>query len=137
MQSIAASVGIPADQLTLIAGLLLSVLLSFIMKNLRSPTAKIWMNIVCGTALQWFLYKGQIYYNWVEVVIAYLMFKFAPRRKLGKWVLIQSGVYLLAIQYKRFMSSVTTTVDITAVLMISVSKFITFAFCYQDGAYEL
>ena len=65
------------------------------------------------------------------------MFKFAPRRKLGKWVLIQSGVYLLAIQYKRFMSSVTTTVDITAVLMISITKLITFAFCYQDGAYEV
>ena len=56
---------VPTDQLVLIGGLLLSVLLSFIMKDLRSPAAKIWMNIVCGTALQWFLYREQIYYNWV------------------------------------------------------------------------
>lgn len=51
-------------------------------------------------------------------------------------MIIESGLYLLVIQFKRYLSSVTTNVDITAILMISTTKFITFAYCYQDGAYK-
>lgn len=129
--------GIPADQLALVGGLLLSVLLSLIMKDIKNTTLRIWMNIVFGSMLQWTLYKEQIIYNWVQTVIVYLICVYAPRKKLGRYVIIESGVYLLGIQFKRYLSSVTTSVDITAILMISTTKFITFAYCYQDGAYEV
>ena len=136
MDSIAEVVGLPPDQLALIGGLLLSILLSFIMKDLKSPNAKIWMNIIFGTMMQWALYKGDIIYNWIETIIIYLICVYAPRKKLGKYVMIQSGLFLLGIQFKRYLSAVTTNVEITAILMISTTKFIRFAYCYQDGAFE-
>ena len=56
MESIADSVGIPVDQLALVGGLLFSILLSLIMKDIKNPMIKIGMNIVFGSLLQWTLY---------------------------------------------------------------------------------
>jgi hypothetical protein len=56
MDSIAEAVGIPKDQLILVGGLLLSVLLSFVVKTIKNPLLKIGINIVLGSFLQWSLY---------------------------------------------------------------------------------
>lgn len=67
----------------------------------------------------------------------YCLCRWAPRKKIGKIVLIETFVYLIAVQLRRmYVAYGKNDVDITAVLMMQAFLYVGFAYNYEDGLKE-
>jgi hypothetical protein len=63
-----------------------------------------------------------------------MLCKFVNRKNVGKVVLVETFVWLLAVQLRRmYIAYGKNDVDITAVLMMQVFLYVGFAYNYQDG----
>ncbi len=70
-------------------------------------------------------------------MIVYFLCRWGPRKNIGKIVLIETFIYLIAVQIRRmYVAYGKNDVDITAVLMMQVFLYVGFAYNYQDGLYE-
>ena len=78
--------------------------------------------------------KMKLLFLWFQQIIVYCICRWGPRQKLGNLVLIETFVYLIAIQLRRmYVAYGKNDVDITAVMMMQVFLYVGFAYNYQDG----
>ncbi|KAM3147373.1 hypothetical protein pb186bvf_000624 [Paramecium bursaria] len=130
------SIGLPEDQIRMIIGLLSTVPLGFIYKQIPNPFLRQIIGLILGIFFTLFVYGYGIINVLVQSVIVYELTK---RIKLkgpinAKVIFIQTMLYVSAHHiYRQITDYGGWSLDITTILMINCAKWTSFAYCYQDG----
>lgn len=84
--------------------------------------------------LQLVVFEEWIVLLWMQQNVVYLMCRYGPRGRIGKFVLFETFAVLILIQLARmYLSYGIENVDITAIFMMQVFQYISFSYNYQDG----
>jgi hypothetical protein len=128
---------IPEDQLRLVICLVLSVFISYGLSKIKKPNLFIAVSFATTLLFQLYVFRDEVIFLWTQQAIVFCLCKWAPRKNVGKIVLIETFVYLIGVQIRRmYVAYGKNDVDITAVLMMQVFLYVGFAYNYQDGLNE-
>lgn len=121
------------DQIKFISGLIISVPLSYFLRQIKNVQIKFLYSFILGTALQLFVYGLDIWMPFVVHIIVYLIIKIKGRN-CGAFV---TGISILALSiyhiYRMIDAYGSWILDISTILMSMVCKYSLFAYAYQDG----
>ena len=121
------------DQIKFIAGLIISVPLSYYLRKITDIKNKYLYSFILGTALQFFVYGWDIWMPFLVHIAVYGIIKIKGRN-CGAFV---TGISILALSiyhiYRMIVDYGSWTLDISTILMSMVCKYSLFAYGYQDG----
>ena len=122
------------DQANLIACMLFSIFISFLLKPIRSKYLLLATSIGFSIFFQSLIYSSEKYILWFQQQIIYVLLRIAPREKIGIIVFIESFTFLTIVQIRRmYLTYGENKVDITGILMMQVFLYIGLAYNYQNG----
>lgn len=122
------------EQATLICLLLSSIPLSYSLSIIKNKYLKLAISIVCSVLFQCIIFPTEKYILWVQQQIVYVLLRFGPRKNIGKIILIESFLYLTAVQIRRmYVAYALNGIDITGILMMQIFLYVGLAYNYQNG----
>lgn len=135
---ISSNIGAPAEQVNLILIMLLAIPLSILNHFLTNPTIRLYYSLIFGVLLQYIIYGYNIIHTFLSSVITYLFIVFYGRKKSPFIILIGSIAYLSFLHIYRMIVDYGgwTIDDPTTIYMMTICKFSSLAFSYDDGAKE-
>lgn len=117
--------------------MLLTYPLAFINRFIKNSTSRLLYGFITGLILQYQLYGLAIFHVCVATLNTYLFIKFFGRKYSPFYVLVINIVHLSYLQIKvMFESYGSWSLGIEASYMMSICKFSSVAFNYEDGAVE-
>mmetsp|Transcript_32830 Transcript_32830/g.57362 ORF Transcript_32830/g.57362 Transcript_32830/m.57362 type:complete len:461 (+) Transcript_32830:2197-3579(+) len=130
------SLFIPLDQVKLVICFFSAIPLGWIQWGLvRGRTLRLLYSLVSGIALGLFMFGFEGLQNFFfSSVVVYLMLKFLPRHKVALPVFVFSFSFLSYVHISRmYFDYMGWSMDASSIQMLATVKFISLAFCYQDG----
>lgn len=121
------------DQIKFVAGLIISVPLSYYLRKIPSTSNRYWYSFVLGTLLQLFVYGYDIWMPFLIHLVVYALIKIKGR-KCGALI---TGISIIALSgyhiYRLIVDYGSWILDISTILMSMVCKYSLFAYSYEDG----
>lgn len=110
--------------------------LSFLNYLITAPFIRLIYSLVFGLLLQYALYGTGIIHTFISTIITYLFITFFGRKKSAFYVLIITIIYLTYLHLSRMITDYGgwTIDDPTTIYMMTICKFSSLAFSYEDGA---
>ena len=129
-------VGAPSEQIKLILVMYAIIPLSLINYLITAPFLRLLYSLIFGLFLQFTLYGSGIIHTFISTIITYLFIKFYGRKKSAFYILIITILYLTYLHLSRMFTDYGgwTIDDPTTIYMMTICKFSSLAFSYEDGA---
>jgi hypothetical protein len=121
--------------------MLLTFPLGYINRFIKTPITRLWYGLITGVLLQYQMYglSKSIFINidMFHIVIAtlntYFFMRFFGRKYSAFIILILNILQLSFLHIKRMMNYDGWRIEIDALYMMSICKFSSIAFSYEDG----
>lgn len=128
--------GIPQDQIFCIIIVLLGIPLSIIHYSIINPTKRMWYSFIAGFILQFCIYKENVIHVLITTILSYGFILKYGRLRSSFWILGFTLIYLSSMHLFRYFTSFEqwNIDDPTSVYMMTLCKFSSVAFSYEDGA---
>lgn len=136
VEPIATTLGIPLDQTKLVICFLVSLPLGwFQWAFLKCKMVRQLYSLVTGLSIGLFMFGFEGLSNFMfSSVVVYLMLRFLPRHKVALPVFVFSFGFLSFVHIRRmYLDYMGWSMDASSIQMLATVKFISLAFCYQDG----
>ena len=121
------------DQIKFIAGIVLSVPLSYFLRKIPITCNRYFYSFIMGTLLQLFVYGYDIWMPFLVHLIVYAIIKIKGRN-CGALI---TGISIVALSvyhiYRLIVDYGSWILDISTILMSMVCKYSLFAYSYEDG----
>ena len=129
------NLGQPIDQIKFLIALLLPYPLGYIIQLFRSPTFRFIYSLICGILLIIFLYGRQIVFVIGELLLAYILMRFLPRKYIG-WTMMIFVVLCVSCSHVWRMSTDYGgwQMDVSTVIMIMTMTYSGLGWDLRDGA---
>jgi lysophospholipid acyltransferase len=102
-----------------------------------NPTVRLWYGLITGLILQFLMYEWDCIHLVIATICTYLFIIFLGRKVSAFWVL---GLTVLHLSYLHIYRMINDwggwKLDSTTIYMMSICKFSSLAFSYEDGAKE-
>lgn len=130
--------GLPTDQVRLVLGNLLLIMLSFYLPKINSIDSRKHFSAIFGTLIQTYIYSDEpfkLLIVFVIHVVVYVVCKFVPRKTCGRDVTLFSMAVLSTYHVYRMVTDYGSwKIDVATIFMMFVCKYSSFVYAYQDGA---
>ncbi len=138
-ESLSEAIGAPANQISLF--LTMISVLPFCVLNyfIHGKYPRLIYSLVLGLFFQISIYKYNFIHIFISAIFTYLFIAFYGRKLSAFYVLIFSIVYLSYLHIKRMFEDYGgwTIDDPTTIYMMSICKFSSLAFSYEDGEKDI
>lgn len=130
--------GAPSEQLCLIITILLTIPFSFINYLIHGKYTRLYYSLILGLIFQYSIYGFNFLHVIISSIFVYLFILFLGRKVTPWIVLIVTLIHLSALNIYRviYMYGEWAIDDTTTIYMMSLCKFSSFAFSYDDGKKE-
>ena len=134
-ESLSKIIKAPANQISLIITMLCIIPFTFINYFIHGKRARLIYSLVLGIFFQYSIYKLNTIHIFISGIFTYIFIKFFGRRYSAFYVFIGSLLYLSFLHIKRmFRDDKSWKIDDpTTIYMMSICKFSSLAFSYEDG----
>ena len=125
----------PANQISLIITMLCVIPFCFLNYFIHGKKARLLYSFILGFLFQFSIYKFNTYHILMSAIVTYLFIKYFGRKYSAYYVFIASLLYLAFLHIARmFREDKSWKVDDpTTIYMMSICKFSSLAFSYEDG----
>ncbi len=114
--------------------MLLIIPISIVNYFFTNPKVRLLFGLITGLILQFLMYGWGIYHLVLITFVTYLFNRYLNRKFSPFWILGLSVVYLSFLHIKRMIENWGGwDLDITGIYMVSVCKFSSLAFSFEDG----
>ena len=129
------TLSVPYDQIVLISSLFSSIPIGLINYLIKDPTIRLLYGGITGFFLMFSLYGSGIIHVIIGTFITYFFMKYFGRKKSAFYVFIITFLYLSSLHIHRmiFYYGIWTADDITSLFMVTIPKYSSMAFSYEDG----
>eukprot|EP00825_Cyclidium_porcatum_P005211 TRINITY_DN124_c0_g1_i1.p1 TRINITY_DN124_c0_g1~~TRINITY_DN124_c0_g1_i1.p1 ORF type:complete len:421 (+),score=55.32 TRINITY_DN124_c0_g1_i1:43-1305(+) len=133
VEQLSKQIGLPSDQLLLIATILTTIPFGFIFQFIKNPFQRHLSSTLFGFFLQYLIFRQAMISNILQTIIVYILIS-VFKEKCGKIVFIESFVFLGIHQIYFIITSYGGyNMDITTILLMNMCKFTSIAFNVVDG----
>jgi hypothetical protein len=138
-ESISKVIGAPANQISLIITMLSVIPFCLLNYFIHGKQIRLIYSLILGFLFQFSIYKFNSIHIFVSAIFTYLFIVYFGRKVSAFYVLIFSFLYLSYLHIKRmfFEYGEWRVDDPTTIYMISIAKFTSLAFSYEDGGLNL
>lgn len=134
-ESLSKIIGAPGNQIALILTMLCVIPFSFINYFIHGKKIRLIYSLVLGFLFQFSIYKLNTIHILISAIFTYLFIKYYGRKYTAYYVFIFSLLYLSYLHIKRMFRTYQgwKIDDPTTIYMMSICKFSSLAFSYEDG----
>ena len=134
-ESLSKKIGAPGNQIALILTMLCVIPFSFLNYFIHGKNIRLIYSFVLGFLFQFSIYKFNIIHTFISAIFTYLFIKYFGRKYTAYYVFIFSLLYLTYLHIKRMFRTYEgwKIDDPTTIYMMSICKFSSLAFSYEDG----
>ena len=134
-ESLSKKIGTPENQVALIITMLCVIPFTFINYFIHGRKIRLIYSLVLGFLFQYSIYKINTLHILISAIFTYLFIRFFGRKYTAYYVFIFSLVYLSYLQIKKMFRTYQgwKIDDPTTIYMMSICKFSSLAFSYEDG----
>jgi lysophospholipid acyltransferase len=101
---------------------------------IRNPTWRLWYGLITGFVLQYLMYQNDCFHLVAATFLTYLFLVFLGRKISAFWVLGMTVLHLSGLHIHRMIVDWGGWhLDSTTIYMMSICKFSSIAFSYEDG----
>jgi lysophospholipid acyltransferase len=138
-ESLSKVIGAPANQLSLIITMIAIFPFCFLNYFIKGKYPRLIYSLVLGLLFQISIYKYNFIHIFISAVLTYLFIEFYGRKHSAFYVLIFSMIYLSILHIKRMFDDYGgwKVDDPTTIYMMSICKFSSLAFSYEDDGKDL
>ena len=131
--------GAPANQIALILTLLSTIPFCYINYFIHGKYLRLIYSLVVGLFFQFSIFKFNFLHIFISGIATYIFIKFFGRKLSAYYVFIGSLLYLSYLHIRRIFVDYGgwTIDDPTTIYMMSICKFSSLAFSYEDGEKDL
>lgn len=135
---IADLIDIPYDQILLVVSVGASFPLGLINHCISNRTIRLWYGFIFGVLLQYSLYGSGIIHAFIAALFTYIFITYFGRKHSAFYVFFFTFAYLSCMHLYRMivLYGQWTADDTTSIYMMSICKYSSLAFAYEDGAKE-
>ena len=128
-------IGAPGNQIALIITMLLVIPFCFLNYHIHGKNVRLIYSFVLGFFFQYSIYKLNTIHIFISALCTYLFIKFYGRKLSGFYLFIFTLLYLSFLHFKRMFRTYKgwKIDDPTTIYMMSICKFSSLAFSYEDG----
>ena len=124
----------PANQISLIITMISIIPFTFLNYFIHGKNLRLIYSFVLGLFFQYSIYKLNTVHIFITAIFTYLFMKYFGRKYSAFYVLIGSLLYLSILHIKRMFEPDDWKIDDpTTIYMMSICKFSSLAFSYEDG----
>ena len=126
----------PANQISLIITMLSVIPFTFLNYFIHGKKVRLYYSLILGLLFQYSIYKKNTLHILISAIYTYLFIKYCGRKYSAFYVLIGSMIHLSYLQIARMFQGERSwkVDDPTTIYMMSICKFSSLAFSYEDGA---
>ena len=137
--SLSPIIGAPGDQLSLIVTMLSVIPFCFINYLIHGYYPRLIYSLVLGVFFQYSIYYNNSVHILITAIVTYAFIQYFGRKKSAFYVLIFSLLYLSFLHIKRIFYEYGEWRgdDPTTIYMMSICKFSSIAFSYEDGGKDI
>ena len=134
-QSLSKIIKAPPNQISLILTMLCVIPFSFLNYFIHGKKPRLIYSVILGFLFQYSIYKLNTIHIFMSAIFTYLFIKYCGRKYSAFYVLICSLLYLAYLHFRRmFREDKSWKIDDpTTIYMMSICKFSSLAFSYEDG----
>ena len=134
-ESLSKIIGAPGNQISLIITMLCIIPFSFLNYFIHGKNKRLLYSLILGFFFQYSIYKLNTIHILISAIITYLFIKYFGRKYSAFYVFIGSLIYLSYLHIKRMFREFEgwKIDDPTTIYMMSICKFSSLAFSYEDG----
>ena len=138
-QYISNLINVPVEQITLILTILLVYPFCIINYCIKGYYPRLLYSLILGILFQYSIYGTGTFHILLSTIATYLFIQFYGRILSAFWVLIGTIFYLSFLHVKRMIYDYGgwTIDDVTTIYMMTICKFSSLAFSYEDGGKSL
>ena len=138
-ESLSKYIGAPGNQLSLIITMLSVIPFCFLNYLIHGKNPRLIYSLVLGIFFQFSIYKFHFIHILISGILTYLFIHFYGRKLTAYYVFIFSLLYLSFLHIKRqFVEYGEWRIDDpTTIYMMSICKFSSLAFSYEDGGKDI
>ena len=138
ISAIANFIGVPYDQILLVLTIGSAIPLGILNHKIKNPKMRLWYGLITGLILQYGLYGMGIIHTFIASLFTYFFIQYFGRKYSAFWVLIFTFAHLTTMHLYRmiYMYGQWSADDPTSIYMMSICKYSSMAFSYEDGAKE-
>lgn len=127
--------GAPSEQICLILTILLTVPFCFFNYLIHGKNFRLFYSLILGLIFQYSIYGANIIHTVISSIFVYLFLTFLGRKMTPWTVLVLTIIHLAALHiYRMFIDYGGWTIDDpTTIYMMTVCKYSSIAFSYDDG----
>ena len=133
-QKLSSIIKAPANQISLIITMISIIPFTFLNYFIHGKNLRLIYSFVLGLFFQYSIYKLNTVHIFITAIFTYLFMKYFGRKYSAFYVLIGSLLYLSILHIKRMFEPDDWKIDDpTTIYMMSICKFSSLAFSYEDG----
>lgn len=134
-ESLSKKIGAPGNQIALIMTMLCIIPFSFLNYFIHGKKIRLIYSFVLGLLFQYSIYKLNTLHIFISAIFTYLFIKYFGRKYTAYYVFVSSLIYLSYLHVKRMFREFSgwKIDDPTTIYMMSICKFSSLAFSYEDG----
>ena len=134
--SLSKKIGAPGNQIALILTMICVIPFSFLNYFIHGKKKRLYYSLILGFFFQYSIYKLNTIHIFISAIFTYFFIKYYGRKYSGYYVFISSLIYLSFLHIKRmFREDQSWKIDDpTTIYMMSICKYSSLAFSYEDGA---
>lgn len=126
--------GLPDDQRRLLLSILTTFPLGIINHFIYGRTFRLLYALIFGSLVQYYMYGFSCINVLIATIICYVLMRVCDRKKIGWIVTVYAFLHLSLIHiYRMIVDYGGWTMDVSLIMMMTITKFTSFAFCYSDG----
>lgn len=134
-ESLSKKIGVPGNQISLILTMLCTIPFCFLNYFIHGKKIRLLYSFILGFFFQYSIYKFNTIHSLISAFLTYLFIKYCGRKYSAFYVFIGSLLYLSILHIKRMFRTYEgwKIDDPTTIYMMSICKFSSLAFSYEDG----
>jgi lysophospholipid acyltransferase len=126
--------GLPDDQRRLLLSILTTFPLGIINHFIYGKIFRLLYALIFGFLVQYYMFGFACINVSFATILCYVLMKICDRKKIGWIVTIYAFLHLSSIHiYRMIVDYGGWTMDVSLIMMMTLTKFTSFAFCYSDG----
>ena len=128
-------IGVPYDQILLVGSVLSAIPIGLINYLIISPKLRLYYGLITGGFVSYSLYGSGNIHPFIGGLFTYLFMKYFGRKKSAFYVFIITFLHLAFLHIYRMLTMYGewTADDTTSLYMMTICKFSSMAFSYEDG----
>ena len=128
-------IGVPYDQILLVGSVLSAIPIGLVNYLIKSPKLRLYYGLITGGFVSYSLYGTGTIHPFIGGLYTYLFMKFFGRKKTAFYVFVITFLHLTFLHLYRMytMYGEWTADDTTSLYMMTICKFSSMAFSYEDG----